>query len=197
MSAALEHDLVKTDRLVAQIAAASVLMLDGNTTRLRELWREVPTVTGFIRHFGCLFCHQMVEELVAGVPYILERGARVVIVGNGSVAQARHFFSDKQLPRHGVSVVTDPDRDTYRAAGFERGVTKTLNSDSVKAYGAAVRQGHRVTGLFGDLTQLGGLIVVKPPASLLYFHKSRFAGDHPRMADVLAALPARVDATPH
>jgi hypothetical protein len=190
MPALLEHDAVKTDRLVAQIAAASVLTLDGKATRMRELWREAPTVTGFVRHFGCLFCHQMVEELVAGVPHVLGRGARVVIVGNGSIEQAKRFFSDKQLPREGVSVVTDPERDAYRAAGFERGLTKTLNAGSVKAYGVAVRQGHRVTGLFGDLTQLGGLIVVRPPASLLFFHKSRFAGDHPRMTDVLAALPA-------
>lgn len=189
MSAALEYDAVEADRLVAQIAAASVLMLDGKTTRIRELWRDAPTVTGFVRHFGCLFCHQMVEELVKSVPHILESRARVVIVGNGSLEQARRFFLEKGLPRDGVSVVTDPDRDSYKAAGFERGITKTLNPGSVKAYGVAVRQGHRVTGLFGDLTQLGGMLVVKPPASLVYFHKSRFAGDHPRMDDILAALP--------
>ncbi len=94
----------------------------------------------------------------------------------------------KKLPRDGVSVVTDPERESYRAAGLERGIARTLNSSSIRAYGPARTQGHRVTGLFGDLTQLGGLLVVKPPAQLAYFHKSRFAGDHPEMADVLAAV---------
>lgn len=189
MAAAFEYDTVEADRLVAQIAAASVLTLDGKATRIRELWRDAPTVTGFVRHFGCLFCHQMVEELVKTVPHILEKGARVVIVGNGSIEQAKRFFLEKSLPREGVSVVTDPDRESYKAAGFDRGITKTLNAGSVKAYGIAARQGHRVTGLFGDLTQLGGMLIVKPPATLVYFHRSRFAGDHPRMDDILSALP--------
>jgi hypothetical protein len=186
---ALSEDPVAVERLVAQIAAAQVFGLDGHMTRIRELWRDVPTVTGFVRHFGCLFCHQMVEDLVSAVPDILARKARVVIVGNGTLEQARHFFGDKKLPRDGVSVVTDPNRESYKAAGFERGLLKTFNPASVKAYGPARSSGHRITGLFGDLTQLGGLVVVKPPASLVYFHKSNFAGDHPRMAEVLAAIP--------
>src|SRR6185369_3961916 len=103
---ALSEDSVAVERLVAQIAAAQVFGLDGNLTRIRELWRHVPTVTGFVRHFGCLFCHQMVEDLVSSVPDILARKARVVIVGNGTLEQARRFFGDKKLPRDGVSVVT-------------------------------------------------------------------------------------------
>ncbi|HVU05704.1 MAG TPA: peroxiredoxin-like family protein [Polyangiaceae bacterium] len=184
-----DQDTLATDRLVAQIAAAPVVTLEGTTTRIRELWKSAPTVTSFVRHFGCLFCHQMVEDLVASVPAVLARGARVVIVGNGSLEQARRFFAEKRLPREGVHVVTDPDRGAYKAAGFERGLLKTFNRDSVKAYGHAQKQGFRITGLFGDLTQLGGVLVVKPPASMVYFHKSRHAGDHPRMAEVIRAIP--------
>ncbi|HEX4477001.1 MAG TPA: peroxiredoxin-like family protein [Polyangiaceae bacterium] len=182
-------DAAHADRLVAQIAAAPVMTLEGSTTRIRELWRENTTVTSFVRHFGCLFCHQMVHDLVATVPAILRRGGHVVIVGNGTIEQARYFFSMKQLPRAGVSVVTDPERESYRAAGFERGVVRTLvNPGSARAYANARRHGFRVKGIFGDLTQLGGLMVVKPPTSLVFFHKSRFAGDHPNMNDVLAAF---------
>jgi hypothetical protein len=179
------------DRLVAQVAVAPVLGLDGKTHRLRELWRDATSVTTFIRHFGCLFCHQMVGDLVEHLPRILERGARVVIIGNGTLEQARHFFSVKKLPRDGVEVVTDPRRESYAAAGLERGITRTLlNMGSVAAYGAAKSQGHKITGLFGDLTQLGGLLVVQPPATLLYAHKSRYAGDHPDMLKVIAKLSA-------
>jgi hypothetical protein len=63
-----------------------------------------------------------------------------------------------------------------------------LHPGAQKAFGGAKAQGHRITGLFGDLTQLGGLLVVKPPASLAYFHKSRFAGDHPDMTAVVGVL---------
>jgi len=174
---------------VAQVAVAQVQGIDGKTHRLRDLWRDTTSVTTFVRHFGCLFCHQMVSDLVEYVPGILERGARIVIIGNGTLEQARHFFSVKKLPRDGVDVVTDPRRESYTAAGLERGIARTfLNAGSVAAYGAAKTQGHKVTGLFGDLTQLGGLLVVRPPATLLYAHKSRFAGDHPDMLKVLAQL---------
>jgi hypothetical protein len=48
----------------------------------------------------------------------------VVVVGNGSIAQARRFFDEKPLPREGVDVVTDPERESYRAADFERGLAR-------------------------------------------------------------------------
>jgi hypothetical protein len=172
-------------RAIAQLAAAQVLALDGRVYRMRDLWRDTPSVTTFVRHFGCLFCHQMVNDLILYIPRIVERHARIVIVGNGTLEQARHFFSERRLPRGGVDVVTDPRRESYGAAGLGRGLLKTFNRSSATAYGAARSHGHRVTGLFGDLTQLGGLFVIKPPATLAYAHRSRFAGDHPDMDDVL------------
>jgi peroxiredoxin len=167
------------------MAAAQVLALDGRVNRLRDLWGQAPNVTTFVRHFGCLFCHQMVNDLVVYIPRLVERGARVVIIGNGTLEQARHFFSERRLPRAGVDVVTDPRRESYAAAGLERGMLRTFNARSAAAYGAARGQGHRVTGLLGDLTQLGGLFVIQPPATLVYAHRSRFAGDHPDMTQVL------------
>jgi hypothetical protein len=184
-------DAEQAERVIAHLAAAPVLALDGKTHRLRDLWSGAATVNTFVRHFGCLFCHQMVSDLVTYIPSIVGRGGHVVIIGNGTLEQARHFFSEKKLPRSGVDVVTDPRRESYAAAGLERGIARTfLNTGAIAAYGAARKQGHAVTGLFGDLTQLGGLFVVKPPASLLFAHKSRFAGDHPDMTQVLSYLPA-------
>jgi peroxiredoxin len=189
MSDATDVELVAQDKLVAQLAASPVFTLDGNAARIRELWQGRPSVTSFVRHFGCLFCHQMVQALVDTVPDIVARGARVVIVGNGSIDQARHFFSLKGLPREGVAVVTDPERESYKAMGFERGLGRTfLHPGARRAFGGARAQGHRITGLFGDLTQLGGLLVVKPPAQLVYLHRSKFAGDHPKMDEVIRAI---------
>jgi hypothetical protein len=178
------------DRLLARVAVVPLLTLESEPAMLREHFRASPVVIGFVRHFGCLFCHQMVDELIAHVSDVQRRGARVVIVGNGSVHQAQRFSSAKNLPREGVVVLTDPGREAFRAAGFERGLGRTLlHPGAWSAYISAKAQGHTGTGLFGDLTQLGGILVVRPPATLAYLHRSRFAGDHPEMRDVLAALP--------
>ena len=130
----------------------------------------------------------MVADVIAATPQILDRGARVLFLGNGSVNQAKRFYADKGLPRIGCEVLTDPDRASFDAAEMQRGYTKTFNPSSVKAFGAARSQGHGVTGLFGDLTQLGGLLVTKPPVRFVFLHRSKFAGDHPDMKEVLATL---------
>jgi peroxiredoxin len=182
-------DAVEADLWLARVAAARVRTLSGQQIRLRELWQTGPVVTGFLRHFGCLFCHQMVADLIAGAPDFIARGASVVFVGNGSENQARRFFESKGLPREGCTVVTDPERESYQAAGFERGYVRTfLNSGSQRAYAQARNAGHRITGLFGDLTQLGGVVVTRPPALLEYLHRSEFAGDHPDLDELRAAV---------
>jgi hypothetical protein len=186
-------DPVERERWLAHVATCDVLDLEGKHVRLRDLWSDAPCVTTFLRHFGCLFCHQMVADVIAVTPAIVERGGRVLFIGNGSVNQAKRFYGDKGLPRGGCEVLTDPDRASFNAAELERGYGKTFNPSSVKAYKGARVNGHGITGLFGDLTQLGGLLVTKPPSRFVFLHRSKFAGDHPNMADVLVMMgdPAR------
>lgn len=176
-------------RLLARVGAATVLLVSSETTRLRDLWAGQPTVVAFIRQFGCLFCHELVSALAGNASRIREKNARLVIVGNGSMAQAQAFFAEKGLPVSGVVVATDPSRESYRAAELERGVVKTFfNAGSRDAYVRARRQGFAITGAFGDTFQLGGLLVVRPGSHLAYRHVSKFAGDHPAIDDVIAAL---------
>lgn len=196
------EDSVERERWLAHVATCDVLDLEGKRVRLRDLWSREPCVTTFLRHFGCLFCHQMVADVIAAAPAILDRGARVLFLGNGSVNQAKRFYADKGLPRIGCEVVTDPDRVSFDAAEMQRGYAKTFNPSSVRAFGVARAGGHGVTGLFGDLTQLGGLLITKPPVRFVLLHRSKFAGDHPDMKDVLATLGDRApratsESTPH
>jgi len=186
---AADLDVVERDRMVASVAAATVVDLEGRRLRLRELWGGGVVVTTFLRQFGCLFCHRAIADTIAVLPQILARGAHLVIVGNGSIEQAQRFYADKDLPRDGCTVVTDPARETYRAAEMRRGYVRTFfNAGSVREYRAARAEGHRITGLFGDLTQLGGVMVTRPPAQLAFLHRSQFAGDHADPQRILAAL---------
>jgi hypothetical protein len=179
------------DRVAMRVGVAKVRTLDGEQVQLRSLWREHRTVNVFVRQFGCLFCHQMVHDVIDWLPDIAAREATLVLVGNGTEDEARRFFTAKGLPRSHATVVTDPERNTYQAADFQSGFGRTfLQGEARRAYVAARREGHRITGWFGDLTQLGGIVVVRPPAHGLFVHRSRFAGDHAAREDVLAALDA-------
>lgn len=172
-----------------RLAASTVLGLDGNRVRVRDLWQGGVTVTAFLRHYGCLFCLQFAHDVVEAAPQIIARGADLVLIGNGTVDQAKRFFSERGLPKTGCTVATDPERESYRAAEFHRGYGRTFfDRGSVAAFNKARAEGHRILGLQGDLTQLGGLTVTKPPAQLIYFHRSEHAGDHPKVQDVLDAV---------
>lgn len=176
-------------RLLARVGAANVLLVSGKTSRLRDLWAGQPTVVAFVRQFGCLFCHELVSALAGAAPEIVQKNARLVIVGNGSVEQAARFFAEKGLPVAGVVVSTDPSRESYRAAELERGVGKTFfNEGSRRAYVRARKEGFAITGVFGDTFQLGGVLVVRPGTRLAYRHVSKFAGDNPAIEDVIAAI---------
>jgi hypothetical protein len=182
-------EAVDADRWLAPVATAHVLTLEGERVRLREYWRDAPVVTGFLRHYGCLFCHQMVEEVVKAVPDIVAKGARVVLIGNGTVEQAAYFFGQKNLPTDHCHVVTDPERETYKAAELQRGYVRTFfDGRGRSAYKRARAEGHQIGGLFGDLIQLGGVLVTRPPARFVFLHRSEFAGDHPNMSTVLDAV---------
>lgn len=184
-----EDERLANERMVATIAATRVLSLRGLPVRMREVWAGRPVVHVFIRQFGCLFCHEMVASMIDAAPLVEERGGHIVLVGNGTVEQAVRFAEAKGLPRSGVTLVTDPNREAFEAAGMLRSYVQTfLAKDARRAYVRARAEGHQITGVQGDVPQLGGLMVIVPPGRLTYLHRSRFAGDHPRIDDVLPAV---------
>lgn len=183
--------LPPVEDLASRIGAAPVCRLDGETAPLRSFWQQAVTVSVFVRHYGCLFCHEAIHDLALATPSILKTGARIVVVGNGTIEQARVFFQQKGLPRPGVEVVTDAARESYRAAGFERSEERTFRWPGVReAYERARGKGQRIDGIFGDLTQLGGVLVTEPPDDVRFLYRSEFAGDRPDMSEVLTAIPA-------
>lgn len=183
---AVDHSFVTP---AAALAAARCVDLDGKSVRLRETFGGRPTVVALVRQFGCLFCHEIVAELVAASESIERAGGHLVIVGSGSLAQANRFAQHKGIPRPGVTLLTDPERASYEAAQLTRSWIATfLHPSAWEAYGRARGEGHKITGAFGDTPQLGGIFVVRPPATLVFEHRSRFAGDHPTVDQIVDSV---------
>lgn len=117
---------------------------------------------------------------------IRSRGAELVVVGNGAPWFARAFRDELSLD---FPLLVDPGLAAYRAAGLRRGAFDTLRPAALVNALRAWRSGARQGAVRGDPWQLGGTFVVARGGTLLYRHLSREAGDHPRLAEVLAALP--------
>ena len=119
------------------------------------------------------------------IPAIEERGARLVVVGNGLPEQAWDRKENLDFP---ATVWVDAEMMAYRAAGLRRGPARTLSWRTLGHLVRAWRGGHRQAGVQGDPWQLGGAFVIAPPDQVHYAHVSREAGDHAPEQDLLAAL---------
>ena len=120
-------------------------------------------------------------------PEIRQRGGQLVVVGNGTPAQAKAFAEERQLD---FPLLTDPGRRTYRAAGLRRGLGSTFNVSLLRNAAASFKRGHRQGATQGDPLQQGGAFVIAPGDEVLFSYVSATAGDHPDPVDLVASLPA-------
>jgi hypothetical protein len=118
---------------------------------------------------------------------IERRGAKLWVIGNGAPHFAQSFAEETRLEG---SVFTDPERALYRALGFKRGLSHTVNPKTARNAVRALFAGHRQTAILGDRYQQGGAAVVSKGGELEYVYVSKNAGDHSPIDEVLQAIPA-------
>lgn len=122
---------------------------------------------------------------------IRDRGAELVIVGNGAQPFAAAFREDLQLD---CPVLVDPELACYRAAGLRRGrlelISPRLPFNAIRA----IRSGSYQSTVQGDPWQLGGVFVIQPDGELVYRHASREAGDHAPIDEILSSLGGKAEA---
>jgi peroxiredoxin len=83
---------------------------------LLELVDERPVLLIFLRHFGCSFCRQAIDDVSKVSQELEKRGAQVVFVHLGSPERAKPFFDYYQLSS--VERVSDPEGTLYRSPAF-------------------------------------------------------------------------------
>ncbi len=116
-------------------------------------------------------------------------GARLVLIGQAGARQAAHFRRKLGLES---LVLADPDRASYKAAGAVRGGVGELIGPRSVATGikhmarSRVIQGRPV----GDVTQLGGAMVVATGGSVVFHRMAEHAGDNVEPDELLAAARA-------
>jgi AhpC/TSA antioxidant enzyme len=161
---------------------------EGRAVRLGALWADRTAVLVFVRHFGCIFCRQQVAEMVALLDQIRSSGAELYVIGNGTIEDAR-TFRDEQTAA--VSILTDPNRQTYRALQMRSGLASILAPGVLWRSLKARRAGFHQSRVAGAPFQQGGVLVIAPGGVEHFRFISREAGDHPTPASILAALDAK------
>jgi len=131
-----------------------------------------------------MFCREQAAQL-RGIQPEAERLGSLTIIGNGNLDQARDFQKT-----HGGTLrsLVDPRKQTYRLLGFRRGFRFTFGAPSVLRGAQTTARGFVQGATQGDAFQQGGTLVLAAGGRPVLFQRSRFAGDHPEIERVLAAL---------
>jgi hypothetical protein len=112
----LEADVKdRQDEIVT--AFADVRAESGRT--LLELVDAGPVLLVFLRHFGCSFCRQAIDDVSKIQSTLTDRGVRPVFVHLGTPERAKPYFDYYGLS--GVECISNPDGSFYRSPIFELG----------------------------------------------------------------------------
>jgi len=168
---------------------------DGLPVRLRDLWREGPAVIVWLRQFGCPFCRAYAVELNRERRRFAEAGARLVLIGQGTPADAARFRRKMNIE---LEVLVDADRVTYLWAGTKLATLDELIGPIVVARGLLAMARNRVVigHNTADEAQLGGSVVVLPDGTIPFTHISRDASDMARPAEIRRVLAAHSNRGP-
>ncbi|KAJ9540371.1 hypothetical protein OSB04_026877 [Centaurea solstitialis] len=170
-----------------------VFDLNGKSMMISDLWKDRKAVVAFARHFGCVLCRTRADKLAANKDRMDASGVALVLIGPGSVDQARAFSQQTSFKGE---VYADPSYASYKALSFVSGVTTTFTPGAalkiIEAYMEGYRQDWELSFEKDTRTkggwQQGGIIVAGPGISNIpYIHKDKEAGDDPEIEEILKA----------
>ncbi len=177
--------MVQYEISVEQLGSLTVYDECEEAIQLSTLWQKGTAVLVFVRHFGWVICRQQVAELTECNNDFSQRGAQLIVVGNGKVKDLKKF---RDVTGYRGILLTDPTRDAYKILKFKSGISDIIGVKSFTQSFSALRSGFIPGSLQGHALQLGGAVVVVPEGNITYLFRSSAAGDHPPLETLLAAV---------
>ena len=151
--------------------------LDGPT--LGDQLKGRATLLVFLRHFGCLFCREVVKDL-RKMSETAPDFPRVLFFFNDNKGRGTTFFSEF-WPE--ARAVTDKKRRFYDAFGLSRGsVISVMMDPRIWARGIeAIRKRNALGIPRGDTMTMPGVFLVEHNV-IVAEYRSRYSADHPDFA---------------
>lgn len=110
-----------------------------------------------------------------------------MVIGSGDPSQIPKL---RHATGYSGELLTDPSRESYKVLGFASGVGKVMGLKVFSRAFSALISGYMPGTVQGSALQLGGVVIIRPDATVAYSFASAEAGDHPPVASLLEALAA-------
>jgi peroxiredoxin len=126
---------------------------------LQSISDEQPVMLIFLRHFGCTFCREALDDL-ARKHHKLSRTKRIVLVHMADDAYAHRFLRKYGLEH--LDRISDPDCHLYKAFGLQRARLNQIFGFGQwwRVIKAGLFRGHFAGKLVGDSFRLPGIFVL-------------------------------------
>ncbi len=136
---------------------------------LLDISNDSPVLLIFLRHLGCVFCREAMDDISKAKQDIIKRKTRVVFVHMGTEEEAFPLFERFHL--QDAERVSDIAQKYYTAFGLVRAQTGQLASFKVflRSFQAGVGKGLGAGRVIGDGFQMPGVFMI---------HKGQKVGEY-------------------
>ncbi|KAF8402785.1 hypothetical protein HHK36_010876 [Tetracentron sinense] len=165
---------VVSEDIVSLLDTVEVFDLNGIGIPISHLWKDRKAVVAFARHFGCVLCRRRADFLASKKDRMDASGVALVLVGPGSIDQAK-AFSDQTKFKGGTLLGKHDYHLKYNIiAGLI--INHSAGLKIIQSYMEGYRQDWELSFEKDTRTrggwQQGGIIVAGPGTSnISYIHK--------------------------
>jgi peroxiredoxin len=154
---------------------------------LAELSQGQNVLVLFLRHSGCTFCREALDDLSKQRPKIEGEGTKLAVVHLGAEdAAAERFFAAYSL--QDVDRFSDPDKKLYQAFELKRGTVGQLLGPTVWWRGMlAFFRGNGLGMLNGDGLQMPGAFVIRD-SQIVKAYRHATAANRPSYVELACDL---------
>lgn len=139
-------------------------MVTNERSTLREMVDRKPVMLIFLRHFGCIFCKESLDNLSKGIRARMEsKGVSPVFVHMSTFEIADKYFTQFNL--HPAIHVSDPECRYYRHFGLMKASTSQLFGlqNFIRGVNNQFLKGYKpeLSASLGDHNQMPGVFLIK------------------------------------
>ncbi len=153
-----------------------------------ELSEKQPVLLVFLRHFGCIFCREALQDLSRLKNEIEEKGGDLVFVHMSDKETAEQYFEKYKL--QDPKWVQDATCEYYRQFGLLKGTFSQLFGFKtwVRGFDAAILKGNGISWRqLGDGFQMPGVFLIdEGEIKYSFIHNS--AADRPDYLHILSRV---------